>query len=77
MDVQRERLRHSAVMVGIGTVLADDPLLTCRLENGRDPIRIICDSRLRIPLDSNIVRTVEKVPTIVAAVRGKSVKEIL
>lgn len=66
MDVQRERLRHSAIMVGIGTVLADDPMLTCRLENGRDPIRIICDSQLRIPLDSNIVRTAKDVPTIIA-----------
>lgn len=72
--VQHERLRHSAIMVGIGTVLADDPLLTCRLENGRDPIRIICDSQLRIPLNSNIVRTAEKVPTIVAAVTGSEDK---
>ena len=65
LDVQRERLRHTAIMVGIGTVLADDPMLTCRLENGRDPIRIICDSQLRIPLDSNIVKTAKEVPTII------------
>ncbi|MBR6968882.1 MAG: bifunctional diaminohydroxyphosphoribosylaminopyrimidine deaminase/5-amino-6-(5-phosphoribosylamino)uracil reductase RibD [Ruminococcus sp.] len=66
LDVQRERLRHSAIMVGIGTVLADDPLLTCRLENGRNPIRIICDSNLRIPLESKIVQTAKDVPTIIA-----------
>jgi len=66
-QVQLERLRHSAIMAGIGTVLADDPMLTCRLEGGRDPIRIICDSALRIPMGSNIVRTAEKVPTIIAA----------
>lgn len=66
LDVQYERLRYSAIMVGIGTVLADDPMLTCRIEGGRDPIRIICDSNLRIPLDSNIVRTVKNVPTIIA-----------
>lgn len=66
--VQQERLRHSAIMLGVGTVLADDPLLTCRLENGRDPIRIICDSYLRTPLDSNIVKTANKVPTIIAAI---------
>lgn len=65
-DVQRNRLKHSAIMAGVGTVLADDPLLTCRLENGRDPVRIICDSRLRTPLESNIVRTAKNVPTIIA-----------
>ena len=66
--VQHERLRHSAIMAGIGTVLTDDPQLTCRLENGRDPVRIICDSSLRIPQDSNIVRTAAKIPTIIATV---------
>ena len=67
-QVQQERLRHSAIMVGVGTVLADDPMLTCRLENGRDPIRIICDSSLRTPLDNNIVKTAKEVPTIIATV---------
>lgn len=66
MNVQYERLRHSAIMVGIGTVLADNPMLTCRLEKGRNPIRIICDSRLRIPLESNIVQTAKDIPTIIA-----------
>ena len=66
LDVQRERLRNSAIMVGIGTVLADDPMLTCRLENGRNPIRIICDSKLRIPIESNIVQTAKDIPTIIA-----------
>lgn len=64
--VHRDRLRHAAIMVGVGTVLADDPLLTCRLENGRDPVRIICDSHLRIPLDSNIIKTAKEVSTTIA-----------
>jgi len=64
--VQHERLRHSAIMVGIGTVLADDPMLTCRIDGGRDPVRIICDSRLSTPLESNIVKTAGTVPTIIA-----------
>lgn len=64
-NVQLDRLRHSAIMVGIGTVLADNPMLTCRLENGRNPIRIICDSKLRTPLESNIVKTAKEVPTII------------
>ncbi len=66
MNVQKERLKHSAIMTGIGTVLADNPMLTCRLENSRNPIRIICDTHLRIPLDCNIVRTAKEVTTIIA-----------
>lgn len=66
MHVQRERLRHSAIMVGIGTVLADNPMLTCRLENGRNPIRIICDTHLRISPDCNIIQTAKDVCTIIA-----------
>ncbi|MBR0141568.1 MAG: bifunctional diaminohydroxyphosphoribosylaminopyrimidine deaminase/5-amino-6-(5-phosphoribosylamino)uracil reductase RibD [Ruminococcus sp.] len=66
LNVQKERLRHSAIMVGIGTVVKDDPMLTCRLENSRNPIRIICDSNLRIPLESNIVKTAKEIRTIIA-----------
>ena len=65
--VHFERLRHTAIMAGVGTVIADDPLLTCRLEGGRDPIRIICDSTLRMPLESSIVKTAADVPTIIAS----------
>ena len=63
-----QRLRHSCmgIMAGIGTVLADDPLLNCRLEDGRHPVRIICDSKLRIPSDSQICRTAGEYDTIIA-----------
>ena len=64
--VQTQRHRYSAIMVGVGTVLADNPLLTCRMEGGRNPIRIVCDTRLRTPLDSQIVQTAREVPTILA-----------
>jgi len=64
--VQFERFRHSAIMIGVGTVIADNPLLTCRLENGRNPIRIICDTNLRTPVDSDIVKTAKDVSTIIA-----------
>lgn len=73
--VQQQRHRYTAIMAGIGTVLADDPLLTCRIPDGRNPIRIICDTRLRMPLDSQIAATAGQVPTIVAAGRGHADKE--
>lgn len=56
----------SGIMVGIGTILADDPLLNCRIEGGKNPIRIICDSTLKIPLDSQIVKTANEIKTIIA-----------
>ena len=65
-NVQKDRLRYSAIMVGIGTVMADDPLLTCRTEGGRNPLRIICDTNLRMPLTSKIVTTANEVPTLIA-----------
>ncbi|MBQ9934646.1 MAG: bifunctional diaminohydroxyphosphoribosylaminopyrimidine deaminase/5-amino-6-(5-phosphoribosylamino)uracil reductase RibD [Lachnospiraceae bacterium] len=64
--VQESRNEYVGIMVGIGTVLADDPMLTCRIKGGRNPIRIICDTNLRIPMDSNIVKTAREVPTIIA-----------
>lgn len=64
--VQQQRHRYSAIMVGVGTVLADDPLLTCRMGDGKTPLRIICDSQLRLPLSTQIVATAEQVPTVIA-----------
>ena len=66
--VQRMRNKYTGIMVGVQTVLADDPLLTCRIPGGRNPIRIICDSSLRTPLDSRIVQTAGEVRTILATV---------
>lgn len=60
------RHRYRAIMVGVGTVLADDPLLTCRIEGGRDPLRIVCDSALRTPLSSQLVQTAQTTPTLIA-----------
>ncbi|WP_101696885.1 bifunctional diaminohydroxyphosphoribosylaminopyrimidine deaminase/5-amino-6-(5-phosphoribosylamino)uracil reductase RibD [Clostridium minihomine] len=64
--VHQDRHRYSAVMTGIGTILADNPLLTCRIEGGRNPLRILCDTHLRTPLTSQIATTAKKVPTIIA-----------
>lgn len=64
--VQTLRNHYKGIMAGIGTVLADDPMFNCRIEGGRDPIRIIADSHLRIPMDSQLVRTAGQQPLIVA-----------
>ena len=65
-QVHLTRKRVAAIMAGIGTVLSDDPMLNCRIEEGVDPVRVICDSRLRIPMDSQIVKTSGEIRTIVA-----------
>ena len=65
-QVHRMRGRYRGIMVGIGTVLADDPMLNCRVEGGVDPVRIICDSNLHIPTESQIVKTASDIETIVA-----------
>jgi diaminohydroxyphosphoribosylaminopyrimidine deaminase/5-amino-6-(5-phosphoribosylamino)uracil reductase len=72
--VQCLRNRYRGIMAGIGTVLADDPMLNCRIKEGRDPVRIICDTRLRIPTDSKIVQTAKDVQTIIAW-NGQAAKE--
>lgn len=74
-NVQRTRNELTGIMVGVQTVIQDDPRLTCRLEGGRNPIRIICDSHLRIPLQSGIVRTAKEVPVIVATLEGKNAEK--
>ena len=56
---------YSGILAGIGTVLADDPLLTCRMPGGRNPVRIILDSDLRIPMESRLVQTAKETPLIV------------
>lgn len=61
------RNKYAAILCGIGTILADDSMLTCRIEGGRNPLRIIMDNKLRTPLDSNIVKTAKDVPTIICS----------
>lgn len=68
LHVHRLRNRVSAILVGVGTVLADDPMLTARLgeEKVKNPVRVVVDTRGRIPVDSKIVRTAGEVRTILA-----------
>lgn len=65
------RATYDAVMVGINTVLADDPQLTVRDVPGRNPVRIVVDSKLRTPIDSHLVTTAREIPTcIITTVEG-------
>ena len=64
--VHRWRSESDAVAVGIGTALADDPLLTARFEGaGKQPVRVVFDSRARLPVDSALVSSIDEAPLIV------------
>ena len=55
LDVHHLRNEHMAILVGVNTVIADNPELTTRIPNGRNPIRVILDSTLKIPLDRKVI----------------------
>lgn len=72
-----ERVRHDAVLVGIGTALADDPELTCRVAGMRSssPVRIVVDSKARLPVSSKLASTAKATPVwIVSAVGGDALQ---
>jgi diaminohydroxyphosphoribosylaminopyrimidine deaminase/5-amino-6-(5-phosphoribosylamino)uracil reductase len=76
--VHKLRHRVAGIMVGIGTVLADDPMLNTRLENGEgsDPIRIIVDSSARIPLEAKVLNLNSKARTIIAATEKADMEKL-
>lgn len=71
--VHRVRAMVDAVMVGVGTVLADDPQLTCRMGvRGKDPLRVIVDSRLRTPPSAALFSMSSPAKTLLATIEGDS-----
>ncbi len=65
-DAHKLRRRAGGILVGIGTVLADDPLLTTRPgRKGKQPTRIVLDSHLRVPLDCKLLATAKKSPLLI------------
>ncbi len=83
--VHRWRAESDAIAVGIGTVLADDPLLTARIPDARQPIRVVFDRQARFPLDSQLLRTLDESPVLVvvspradaSALRGVGVEVLV
>jgi 5-amino-6-(5-phosphoribosylamino)uracil reductase/diaminohydroxyphosphoribosylaminopyrimidine deaminase/5-amino-6-(5-phosphoribosylamino)uracil reductase len=72
---QELRRDNDGILVGIGTVLRDDPLLTCRLPGCRSPHRIVLDGSTRLPLDSQIARTAAEVPVTLFTSAGNETRK--
>src|SRR5437667_166323 len=73
-EVHRLRHRSDAVIVGIGTILADDPALTVREVKGRDPLRVILDTEARTPPHAKIVRAADPQRTVIFVARDAEVR---
>jgi len=74
--IHKLRLKVDAILVGSNTVKRDDPLLTVRHTKGKNPIRIILDSKANIDQKSQIIKTCKKIPTIIAVSKKASKKNI-
>jgi diaminohydroxyphosphoribosylaminopyrimidine deaminase / 5-amino-6-(5-phosphoribosylamino)uracil reductase len=74
--VHRWRREIDAIAVGIGTVLSDDPLLTARIPQGRNPVRIVLDSNARTPLSSKLVATINEAPLIIAVAENAPEEQV-
>src|SRR5207302_5525711 len=70
------RGRMDAIIVGIGTVLADNPLLTARPSGPRTACRVVLDSRGRLPLTSQLVKTSREIPTLVVTTPNVSTRQL-
>ena len=71
------RNKYAAIMVGVNTIIADNPQLTCRIEGGKNPRRIIVDTRLRIPLDAYVVNDEYIYNTVIATTERADKNKLL
>lgn len=71
--VHQLRGRYAGILAGIGTVLADDQMLNCRIDGAHQPLRIILDSHLRIPMGSRLVRSAKEYPLLIVC--NESIRE--
>jgi diaminohydroxyphosphoribosylaminopyrimidine deaminase / 5-amino-6-(5-phosphoribosylamino)uracil reductase len=77
MDVHFDRHRHDAILVGVNTIIRDNPHLTTRLpQGGKNPIRIILDTHLRTPLETHVVKDKKSKTLIVTSAEVKDDKKI-
>ena len=70
------RAEHDAILVGLGTVLADDPQLTVRLVEGRDPLRVIVDATLQIPAQARVLTDGNAKNTLIATTAAAKEEQI-
>ncbi len=75
-EVHRLRDRYDAVLVGIGTVLADDPALTVREVRGRDPLRVIVDTDAKTPVGAKVVRAKDPQHTVICVARDADARRV-
>ncbi len=73
---QELRNQYMGILVGIGTVLADDPQLTCRLPGGRQPVRIVVDSKLRIPEEATVLTEQDTAKTVLAIAKATDFEKL-
>jgi diaminohydroxyphosphoribosylaminopyrimidine deaminase / 5-amino-6-(5-phosphoribosylamino)uracil reductase len=72
--VHRLRSQSDAIMIGVGTAIADDPELTCRIPGGRDPLRVVVDSMLRISPDARLFHLRSRARTVIATISEDKAK---
>lgn len=74
-DVQKLRKKVQGILVGINTILEDNPMLTVRPDTGRRPLRIVLDNDLRIPLNSKLIKTANNIPVCIFTKSKSKIKK--